>query len=290
MKSSSSRRALAAIVVVATVVCVGVVPGRARAQTSAEDDQKARELFRLGESHYIAGRYEKAAVLYEEAYRMSGRIELLIVLANTYERMGEYGQALDHLREYLKSPKAKNVGAVNNRVQRLERSLRQREAERDRLRRFEIAEQERAKERRRQQQRGQRQRSAALEIEGSSGDQVTVRRGPSRVPAYLFLAGGAVGIGGAVGFGIAARRAHQDAEDLCADDQLCPTSAERALDREARWAILADASAVIGVGSAAVGVLLLWKRRGESPENRQALRLQGTLLPGGGGIGVVGDF
>jgi tetratricopeptide (TPR) repeat protein len=290
MKSSSSRRVLAAIFVVATAVGIGAVPGRARAQANAEDDQKARELFRLGESHYIAGRYEKAAVLFEEAYRMSRRLELLIAMANTYERMGEYGQAIEHLREYLKSPKAKNVSAVRDRLQRLEASLRQRDEERARLKQLEIDAQERDRERRRQQQQGQEPRSRTLEVEGSAGGEVEVSRRPSRLPAYLFLAGGAVGIGGAVGFGIAARRAHEDAEDLCADGQLCPTSADRAIDRETRWAILADVSAVVGVGSAAVGVFLLWRGRGESRETRQAVRLQGTVLPGGGAIGLAGDF
>jgi tetratricopeptide (TPR) repeat protein len=290
MKSSSSRRALAAIVVVTTAFGTGVSPRRARAQPSAEDDQKARELFRMGESHYIAGRYEKAAVLYEEAYRLSGRLELLIAMANTYERMGEYAQAIDHLRQYLKSPKAKNVGAVRDRLQRLETSQRDREAERERLRRLELQEQERAKERRQRQQTDD-QRARALTSDGRSGAQVTARKGPSRLPAYLFLAGGAVGVGGAVGFGIAARRAHQDGADLCADNQLCPTSARRAIDREKRWSILADVSAVVGASSAAVGLVLWWTRRGvDTRENRHALRLDGTLLPGGGTVGVTADF
>jgi tetratricopeptide (TPR) repeat protein len=291
MKSSASKRILAAIVVVATALGTGVGADRASAQPSAADDEKARDLFRMGESHYIAGRYEKAAVLYEEAYRLSGRLELLLALANTCERMGDYGKAIEHLRQYLKSPKARKVDAVRDRLQRLETSLRQREEERQRLIRLERAERERERERRLQRQQAQQPpASSAPDAAGSTSAQVEVRSRPSRLPAYLFLAGGGAAIGGAVAFGILARRAHQDAEDLCADDLICPTSANRAIDREKRWAIAADVSAVVGVSSAAVGAFLWWRHRGESGESRSAVRLQGTLLPGGGGIGVAGDF
>jgi len=289
MTSSSSKRILAAIAVVVTAMGTGVAPRRARADPpTAEEDQKARELFRLGESHYIAGRYEKAAVLYEEAYRMSGRLELLLVLANTYERMGDYGQAIDRLRLYLKSPRARNVTSLRDRLQRLETAQRDRDEERDRLRRLELAEQERAKQRRRQDA-SEEQRRRAPRVEGSANG-AAARRGPSRLPAYLLLAGGAVGIGGAVGFGIAARRAHTDAEDLCSDDLLCPARARKAIDREKRWAIVSDVSAAVGIASAAVGAFVWWKRGGSQHETQHGLQVQGTLLPGGGGIGVAGDF
>ena len=288
MKGRGSKWALAAIVLVATVAGTGVVPSRARAEPGAEDDQKARELFRLGQGHYIAGRYEKAAVFFDEAYRLSNRPELLLALANTYERMNDYGKAIDHLRQYLSSPKAKNVDAVRDRLQRLETSLRQRDEERDRLRRLQLAERERA--RRRGQEQAQGQAPNALELEGRTGGQMTPRPRASRLPAYLLLAGGAVGIGSAVGAGLAARQAHQDADNQCADDLVCPSSAQSALDRERRWAILADVSAVVGVGSAAVGTFLWWTRRGESRETDSGLRLQGTLLRGGGGIGIAGHF
>ncbi len=290
MTSSASRRALAAIVVVATVLGTGVA-GRANAQPGANDDDKARELFRMGESHYIAGRYEKAIVLYEEAYRLSGRLELLLVLANTCERMGDYGKTIEYLRQYLKSPKARKVDAVRDRLQRLETSLRQREEERQRLARLERAERERERERRLQRERAQQPpASNAPDAAVSTSARVEMRPRPSRLPAYLFLAGGGAAIGGAVVFGVLARRAHEDADDLCADDLICPTSADRALDREKRWAIAADVGAVVGVSSAAVGAFLWWRSRGDSRESESALRLQGTLLPGGGGIGVAGDF
>jgi tetratricopeptide (TPR) repeat protein len=289
MKRTSSRPALTAIVIAATAASIGAVPGRARAQATSDDDRKARELFRMGDNHYIAGRYEKAAVMFEEAFQLSGRIELRIALANAYERMGSYDQAIDQLREYLKSPKAKNVNAVRDRLQRLESSLRARDEERDRLRRLELAEQQRARQQRLRQQR-QEQGPRGAEVAGSTSDEVTVRRGPSRLPGYLFLAGGAVGVGSAVAFAILARRAHQDAEDLCVEGKLCPSSAERALDREERWALAADISAVVGIGSAAAGAFLWWRARGESRETESSLRLQGGLLPGGGGVGIAGAF
>jgi tetratricopeptide (TPR) repeat protein len=283
MRRRTSLLATAAILVLL------VMSGRARAeQQSTDDDQKARELFRMGENHYAAGRYEKAAVLYDEAFRLSGRPELLLALVNTYERMGDYAQAIEYLRQYLKHPKAKNVSSLRERLRRLENAEGEREAERERLRRLETSERERDRELRRLRAQDRRR----PERRGSESAEVTVtaKSGPSRMPAYLFLAGGAVGLAGAVGFGIASGQAGQDAELECGGNGLCRSSADDALDRERRYAILSDVSAAVGLGSAAVGAYLLWKRRDEPLETRRAMHLTPAVLPNGLGVGLVTDF
>ncbi len=275
---SRRNRALAALAVLAAIV---LAAGPARAQQDPGDDQKARELFRLGEGHYAAGRYEKAAVLYDEAYRLSGRAELLLAMVNTYERMGDYPQAIERLKEYLDHPKAKNVASLRDRLRRLERAQRDRDQERQRVTDLEKSDQERARELRRL--RLQREARAGEEEEAGPAR-------PSRTPAYLFLAGGAVGLAGAVGFGLAAGQAGQDAELECGEGGLCRGSANDALDRELTYSILADVSAVVGIGSAAVGAYLWWKTRGETGETRSALRIGPTVLPGGLGVGLAGNL
>lgn len=280
---TSFEKFLAALVAAAALlVAVPAGPARAQQDPSAEDDERARELFRLGESHYAAGRYEKAAVLYDEAYRLSGRAELLLAMVNTYERMGEYKQAIGRLREYLKHPRAKNVNSLRDRLRRLEAAERQREAERDRIRRLEIAEQQRAQELRRLQ-----------ELPARPPEQpgvVAVASRPSRLPAYLFLAGGVIGLGGAVGLGIVSNEAGQDAEAACTDGGVCRASAESALDREFKFALLSDISAGVGVASAAIGVYLLWRGGGDDSDERSALHVAPTALPGGVGLSVGGEL
>lgn len=272
---SRSYRAVAALAVLAAIT---LAAAPARGQQRPDDDQKARELFRLGEGHYAAGRYEKAAVLYDEAYRLSGRAELLLAMVNTYERMGDYPQAIERLKEYLDHPRARNIASLRERLRRLERAQRERDEERERVRDLEQSEQDRARELRQQR----RARAGEEKEEGPAR--------PSRTPAYLFLAGGAVGVAGAIGFGLAASQAGQDAELECGDTGLCRGSAGGALDRERTFSILADVSAVVGIGSAAVGAYLWWKTRGETGETRSALRIGPTVLPGGVGVGLAGDL
>lgn len=256
-------------------------PGAPRSE-GADDDQKARELFRLAESHYAAGRYEKAVVLYDEAYQLSGRAELLLAMVNAYERMGDYKQAIARLRDYLEHPRARNATSLRDRLRRLEAAERDREAENERLRRLELAEQERARELRRLREERARTRPAEVEARSS---------GPSNRTAYLLLGTGAAGLGGAVAFGIVSRRAGQDAQDSCAEDGgLCRGSAEDALDREKRFALFADISAGVGIASAAVGVYMLLRNQGARREARSALRIEPALVPGGLGVGLAGDL
>ena len=85
------------LVAVATLACALTLPLSAHAQeqptpepeppgVSSDDDEKARLLFKEGDGHYAAGRYEKAIELFEQAYELSKRPDLLFNLANAYER------------------------------------------------------------------------------------------------------------------------------------------------------------------------------------------------------------
>ncbi len=287
MTSRTSRTSCLVTGIAALFIMTVAPAGPARAdQPSPEDDQKARELFRIGETHYAAGRYDKAALLYEEAYRLSGRAEILLALVNSHERMGDYAQAIVYLRQYLDHPRARNVESLRDRLQRLEQAQRERDEERVRVRELEKAEQARAEAER------QRQQSQTIAPPGDGKDRRDAApRGPSRLTSYLLLGGGAAGVAGAVGFGIASRRAGDDAAGQCGDGQLCRASAKSALARELRYSVLADVSAALGVGAAVVGAYLLFSKPGGEPiDQRSAVRLAPTALPGGGGVVLVGDF
>ncbi len=77
---------------------LSLAPSFARAQIVASPDARARELYLQGDREYQAGRYEQAVAAFQEAYRLSGRPLLLFNLANAYERLGRYAEALEALR------------------------------------------------------------------------------------------------------------------------------------------------------------------------------------------------
>ena len=86
-----------------------------------ETDARARELYENGEILYNEGRYEDAIVAWEEAYRLSERAALLFNIANAYERLGRYDEALDALNRYRAYAKAEERESLDRRIANLER-------------------------------------------------------------------------------------------------------------------------------------------------------------------------
>lgn len=236
----------------------------------SDTDRRARELYVEGDTHYKAGRYEEAAELFVEAYEISKRPVLLFNVANAYERMGEYEKAASYLREYLKAPRVDDVVSVRERIRRLEA------AEAERKREIERVKQEAAEAAKKNQPKP-----------------------PSRVPAYvLFGMSGAATIS-AVVFGLAANSAGNDASASCssrvADTPICLASAQDALDRETRNAIITDISIAVAVVSATAGIYY-WIRTGKKIEALEqssatsSAQLGPALIPGGVGLGLSGNF
>lgn len=269
-KSLSPARQIAAIMAMTVMICG--LTGQAAANEpagsntpSAKEDARARDLFRLAESHYAAGRYEKAIPLYEEAYQLSGRPALLLAMANAHERIGAYDLAIKRLGEYIEHPGATNVSQVRERLNRLEDAERERQAERERLRKLEG------------------QTLAAVPKTARRK-----RRRSSPLPSYLFMGGGALGLSAAVGFGLLAQQASRDIERNCNEDHICLDKAQTSVDRERQFAIAADISAGVGIAAGVVGVYLLLSRGSEPVDAEPRLNL--TVLPGGLGVGVTGAF
>jgi hypothetical protein len=117
---------------------------------------------------------------------------------------------------------------------------------------------------------------------------------------YAFWAGGALGIGAGVYFGLQARAARQDAANACTDagdGTRCWIDARASLDRDARNSLFADIGFGIGLASAIVGTyLVFWPSKTEPAATsgkapgvglRQAAL---APLPGGGAVTVGGSF
>ncbi|WP_428263446.1 tetratricopeptide repeat protein [Haliangium sp.] len=246
-----------------------------QADAQKRDDERARDLFIEGEAHYAAGRYEEAAKVYEEAFELSQRPELLFNIANAYERMGEYTTAADYLRRYVQSPRARDVVSV-----------------RERIRRLEVA----AEEQRRRQEEERKQ--AELEAQQASSNTGAGPTKPQRNPAVFWLAGSGAAAAGAVVFGLLANAAGNDAAKSCGDAPdgglVCRETADGALTRETIFAISADVSAVAAVATAGVGLYLYltYGNEDESPAEQDAATTQiaPTLMPNGFGVTMTGRF
>jgi tetratricopeptide (TPR) repeat protein len=260
---------------VAGLLCSLSVPAR------ADSDEDAREAYYTGDNHYAAGRYEEALKYFEKAYALSKRPQLLYNIANAYERMGDYEAAAGYLRKYLKSPDAEDVSSVRQRIRRLEMNAE-------------------AKDREVKEAKESRIKQAEIEnkppVDPDPLPEVELRETTedgaraSRKPAYLFLAGSGAAIITATIFGLAAESAAADAEEVCTGGGLCPETAEDALNRERRFALIADVSLVVGLASAGVGVYLLLKDSDDKEKKPTAVRVEPTLYRGGGGIGLSGHF
>lgn len=242
-------------------------------------DRQARQLYLDGDIHYAAGRYEKAAELFRRAYELSQRPELLFNLGNTFERMGQYARAAEYLRRYITSPKARDTVSVRERIRRLDASAKARsvsDAGVDSSRaKAEVTTSER--------------RAATPLTESIGTDEPPDRRvAPSRRPAYIAFAVSGAAFAGALASGLAARSAAGDAEADCTSGEsttLCLAGAEDALDRERRYAIIADTSAVVGLATAGVGIYLWLRARRDPPVLAKTPAatdsVEPVMLPGG---------
>jgi tetratricopeptide (TPR) repeat protein len=112
---------------VALVAVLGA--GTAQAQEMTADDLRARTHFEAGRSYFEEGAYDRARDEFQRAYDLSRRPQLLLNLATTHERLGNYQQAINAIREYIQRvPDDPNRATLERRAQNLERLERDRRA------------------------------------------------------------------------------------------------------------------------------------------------------------------
>lgn len=240
----------------------------APAHAQTQNDARARDLYLQGDRAYNEGRYEEAVQDFLASYQLSGRPLLLYNLANAYERLGRYQEALDALRQYQPHAPIQELGQVRARITSLE------------------------------------QRVAQLSAESSQEEQQPAPQ--STAPAYdeglLFsgIAVGGVGVALAVTgivMGVLALDARAEAQSGCASatggTTVCDETVRGALDRDTTFALLADIG--IGVGSAAVvaGVVLaILGATSSSGASAESARVVPYAAPRarGGELGVVVTF
>ncbi len=200
-----------------------LLTGSALAQDS---DARARELYENGAILYEEGRYEDAIVAWEEAYRLSDRHALLYNIANAYERLGQYEEAIVALGRYRAYAPATEREVLDRRLRNIERRM--------------------------------------LEEQGSSTSTVTpVDPTPRPVEGSTIqalpvglLSVGALALGTGTAMAIRSQSAGVELEVACVEG-MCPDSAQSLLDRNRRSAIIADVGFAVGTAAAATGVVVL---------------------------------
>lgn len=90
-------------------------------ETQAERDKRARTEFEHGRKAFDEGDYRGAWGFFHNAYRLSGRAQLLFNIGQTADRLGRDSEALQAFKMYLERlPKADNERDVENRIRALE--------------------------------------------------------------------------------------------------------------------------------------------------------------------------
>ncbi len=227
-----------------TLVPLLVIAGVEAPVTAQDADDLGRRHFQAGESYYGQSRYDDAAREFMEAYRLSGRVVLLINASRAYERALDFDRAIETLERYLELAPAgdDNRPIQEERIEAL-RQLRERAA-------------------------GGPRRAPEGSGEGDGPDAA----GPtSSAPATTRATGGLgtlgiVGIvgmglglatgGAAVGTGVAAHGTFTDLEAMCTADGRCPMEAQSDIDSGSTLAATSTALTFVGLGLSVAGAVL----------------------------------
>lgn len=266
---SSVRRGAALLMLALSVVgAQAVTPGAAHAQVT--DDERAHSHFLAGSSYFDQRRFVDAAEQFQEAYRLSGRITLLLNVATSYERAGRPGDAAAALASWLEQAGA---DAPDRRTQEA------------RLEQLRVAQAE------------LEAREAALaqavqpddDAGGGDGGEENGGLGTAGVIGVALLGTGAATGVVALGTGLAANARESELEDGCSDTRVCPPSLESTRDRGRALAKASTVTTFVSIVSLGAGAaLLLVDLLGGDGDDAAVTTARGHRLRPTGGPGQAG--
>jgi tetratricopeptide (TPR) repeat protein len=259
--------------------------GAAKKKTAPEQtetDAEARRVFKEGDKLYAEGDYEGAVTAFEKAYELSKQPALKYNLANAYERLARYQQALDALKEYEPHAASDERDVVRRRLKKLKERADQQQKEKE-------AGTKAAPPTEAATPTAPEEPAPPSEPAPATAEVSTSSKPP--VLGYVLLGVGAVGIGAGSFFGIQALGSKSDIDKLCSDvsgSKRCSSAAEDKISQNKTSAVVADVSFAVGIAAAAVGAYLVIKG-GTSNETTSA-RLEAGAGPNGGQVRLVGSF
>ncbi len=246
------------------------LPAAAQSDLDPEDIERARVHFEAGIQHYDDENFEDAAREFEAAFQLTGHPDVLYNLAQSYDRLELYSEAIANYRRYLAEADAgaPERSRVERRVRELETLQRARQE----------AEDAEATEELETTEAAPMPLAPAIDEEES---------GPSPLPFVMIGAGVATIVAGVI-FGVSASGIYSDLESRCGVDGMCVGYDPRAdADKGATFATLAD---VLGIaGGVILGAGIVWlavelsSGSGESEEDVASLEItSGPTLLGAG--------
>lgn len=215
------------------------------------NDDRAKTLFQVGRESFAEGRFEEAINNWEDAYELSPRPLIQFNLAEAYERVGRFKDALVALQTYKPSAELDEIDRIDARIASLETrvSLQEREAA--------AAEAERLA------------REAQLEAERRKADELERRvaeaesKPPSLVPPLVVTGTGVAMIGVGVGTGLAALGTRGQISDLCTADNLCKDDASPLVAKQRSQALVSDITTFGGIAVTGLGTAWLIRQLGK---------------------------
>jgi tetratricopeptide (TPR) repeat protein len=205
---------------------------------SEADIERARVLYDNGRTLYAEGSWDGAILAFEQAYELSGDINLLYNISLCHDRKGDYAQAIEYLDRYRALAPEEERGKLEERRAVLEARL--------------------------SKQREDEAAAAAAEPEPELDDtEPQPQRDDDRSKPRVFgpaaaaltavaVAGWAVGIG----FGVSSLQGTRAAEDGCGDG-LCMDAVRDDVRRSRTHAIGADVGFAIGAAATLALVVVI---------------------------------
>jgi tetratricopeptide (TPR) repeat protein len=262
--------------VLAVLMWVGMVRD-AGAQSTANNDAKARLLFDNGAMLYEEGRYEDATAAWERAYVLSPRPLLMFNIANAQERVGNLDKAHDALNRYRAFAPAEERAVLDRRIRNLENRI----AEEERRRVAPVVTQPVVTETPRTPP-PERAPPPAPALEPPRA-----RWSLGVVPITLYSVGAASAVFGTV-FALRAKSARTEAEALCTtgDAVYCPEVARPVLkqDRVSSW--LADGGFGLAIGCVLAGTTVAVIHKHKASQTNVSF----SPMFGGGSLGLSRKF
>lgn len=248
------------------------------ATEQSQGDAEARRLFKEGDRLYAEGDYEGAVKAFEKAFELSKQPALKYNLANAYERLARYEEALAALKDYEPHAAADERSILKRRVGKLQERADQQKADREKAAAAGEA------------PTAQAESSPVTQAPPADTSSVSTDK-PTPILGYVLVGVGAVGVGLGAFFGVQALGSKSDAEKACPEAggaRRCPGSAADMLSTNSRDALIADISIGVGLVAAAVGTYFIIKS--PSSKDSASAKVRATAGPQGGNLSLVGTF
>lgn len=238
------------------------------AQRARASDERARELYLLGDDLYSQGRYEEALAAFEESYQLSERPLLLFNIANAQERSGQWQGAIESLERYLPHADEAERSRVESRIESLRRRVERLEA--------------------------MQQVPEPDEPDVTPEPPDEPEEEPRSLAGPLVLATGGALLAGGVVSAILAKGARDALESDCTvvdGRRLCPDTSAGDRDRDLRASVFADILFVASAAAVGVGLwLLLRGDDDEDDEPEPALDVSGAVSRDAAALVLRGRF